>query len=297
MTGSGTVRPLRGRPILVGYDGSPASTAAARWAADAAQRLGQRARMINVVPWPVMRSTRGAAALAGMDVLGRGAERLLDKCCRDIRAEFPGVPIEAEVTIGDPVPTLLREAAGGSLLVIGSRGLGEVRDLAEGSVAAHVATHAACPVVVVPAGWSAGSDRRRVVVGVDGSTLSRKATGFAFEYAEQTGATVEAVLAWHDPKSTGPGDMLFPVHDVDALEEDCAAVLGEAVAGHTVEHPDVAVSEKLVRGVASRVLVEESRNADLLVVGSRGRGRLRGLLGSVSRAVLHHATCPVAVVR
>ncbi|MGW7681589.1 universal stress protein [Kribbella sp. NPDC054772] len=288
-----------GRPVLVGYDGSPASDAAARWAAGAAQDFGQRVRIIHVMSWPVLRSTGGAALAIGTDALGREAEQLLDKTCRDVRAEFPGVEIEAEVPIGDPVPVLLREAVGGALLVLGSRGLGEVRDLAEGSVMAHIATHAACPVVVVPAGWVPRQDRPgRVVVGVDGSVRSEQAIGFAYEFAQRIGASVTAVLAWKDPKSTGAGDILFPAHDPAVVDEDGAAVLAESVAGQAVAHPDVKVTEKQIRGTASRVLAEESQNADLLIVGSRGRGRGRGLvLGSVSRAVLHHAACPVAVVR
>lgn len=285
-----------GRSIVVGCDGSSASDAAARWAAGTAQLLGCGIRMVHVMPWPILRSTGGTAVLVGRDVLWGAAERLLDKSCRDVRAEYPGVAIEAEVSVGDPVPILLREAAAGSLLVLGSRGLGEVRELAEGSVAAHLATHASCPVVAVPAGWSPRSGE--VVVGVDGSEQSRKAIDFAFQFAEQTGASVRAVLAWHDPASVGPGDMQFPVYDIDALEEDSAAVLGEAVAGRRVDHPDVQTTEKLVHGSASKVLLDESRDAGLLVVGSRGRGRIRSLLlGSVSRAVLHDAACPVAVVR
>jgi nucleotide-binding universal stress UspA family protein len=255
--------------------------------------------MVHVMPWPALRGSGRAAVALGTENLGRAAERLLDKSCLDLRRGHPGLVIDAEVVIGDPVPVLLREAASGSLLVLGSRGLGELRELAEGSVMAQVATHVSRPVVVVPADWEPRPERpRQVVVGVDGSVESSNAVAFGFEFAEQTAASVTAVLAWQDPKSTGPGDMLFPIHDLDALEEDSAVVLSEAVAGQTVDHPDVKVTEKLVHGSPARALEEESRDADLLVVGSRGRGRIRGfLLGSVSRAVLHHATCPVAVVR
>lgn len=296
MDESGRVRPLGGPPIVVGYDGSSASQAAARWAAGTAQRLDRRVRMVHVMPWPVMRSSGGTSVLVGQDVLGHAAERLLGKACRQLAAEYPEVAIEAEVAIGDPVPILLREGAGAQLLVLGSRGLGEVRELAEGSVMTHLATHASCPVVVVPAGWSARPGD--VVVGVDGSAQSSSAIGFGFRLAEAAGVGVRAVLAWHDPQSTGPGDMRFPVYDLDALEEDSAAVLGEAVAGQAVDHPDVKTTEKLVHGLAAKVLLDESRDASLLVVGSRGRGRLRSLLlGSVSRAILRTAGCPVAVVR
>jgi nucleotide-binding universal stress UspA family protein len=287
------------RRIVIGYDGSPASEAAARWAADAAERLGRPLRVVHAMPWPILRTASGAAVLVELDTVRHAAERLLAKVCRRLRAEHPGLDLGAEVMTGDSVPVLLREAAESSLLVVGSRGLGELRDLAAGSVMAHVATHAHCPVVVVPTDWPrAASVRNEVVVGVDGSAQSAAAIDFGFRYAELTGAAVTAVLAWHDPKSTGPGDMLFPVFDVEVLEQDSAAVLGEAVAGQAVDHPDVKVTEQLVHGAAANVLVDASQHAQLLVVGSRGRGRFRGLLlGSVSRAVLHHAQCPVAVVR
>ncbi|TCC16036.1 universal stress protein [Kribbella sindirgiensis] len=287
------------KPVVIGYDGSPASAAAARWAASAAQRLGLRVRMIHAVHRPVVHSSGGAAAGLGMDVLVRPAEQLLDRACEELRAGYPGVLIDADVRIGEAVPILLRAATEASLLVLGSRGLGELRDRAEGSVMAHLATGASCPVVVVPEGWTAQPDRHApVVVGIDGSELSRKAVAFAFAYAERTGASVTAVLAWRDSQSTGPGDMLFPVQDLEVVEEDGAAELGEAIAGQAVDHPDVQVTEKLVHGTASTVLVGESEGAELLVVGSRGRGPVRGLLlGSVSRAVLRHAACPVAVVR
>ncbi len=296
MDESGAVDTVGGRPIVVGYDGSSGSDAAARWAAGMARLLARDLRMVHVMPWPILRSAGGTGVLVGGDVLWLAAQRLVETFCRHVRTEYPGVAIEAEVSLGDLVPTLLREAEGGSLLVLGSPGFGEVRELADGMATATIATDASCPVVVVPAGWSPRPGD--VVVGVDGSEQSRKAIDFAFLLAEQTGASVRAVLAWHDPKSVGPGDMQFPVYDVDALAEDSAAVLGEAVAGRCVDHPDVKVTEKLVHGMASKVLLDESRDAGLLVVGSRGRGRIRSLLlGSVSRAILHDAACPVAVVR
>ncbi|HWD78325.1 MAG TPA: universal stress protein [Kribbella sp.] len=297
MDGFGELWLFDARPIVVGYDGSPASDAAARWAASVALRFGRRVRMVHVIPWSAPRRSGGPTVVLGTDELGHAAERLLDKASRDIRLEYPGLVVDDEVIVGDTVPVLLREAADGSLLVLGSRGLGEVRDLAEGSVMTHIATHAPSPVIAVPAQWQP-NPQGQVVVGIDGSAESRNAIAFAFEFAEHTGASVKAVLAWHDPTSTGPGDMLFPVHDVDALQEDSAAVLGEAVAGQAVDHPDVKVTERLVHGTPAKVLEAESLGAGLLVVGSRGRGRMRGfLLGSVSRAVLHHALCPVAVVR
>jgi nucleotide-binding universal stress UspA family protein len=288
-----------GRAIVIGYDGSTASRAAARWAAGAAERQGRPLRVIHVLPWPILRAASGSAVALRLDTVRQAAQRLLDQACETIRAEHLGLTIEAEVVTGDTVPILLREATGAALLVLGSRGLGELRDLAAGSVAAHVATQASCPVVVVPAGWAPRPDQAgEIVVGVDGSEHSAAAIDFAFRYAGSVGAHLTGLLAWHDPKSSGPGDMLPLVYDVDALQQDSAALLGESLAGQAVEHPDVKVTEKLVHGPAANALLDASRNAQLLVVGSRGRGAFRGLLlGSVSRTVLQHAKCPVAVVR
>lgn len=166
-----------------------------------------------------------------------------------------------------------------------------------GSVSAHVATHAPCPVVVVPPRWEPGS-ATGVVVGVDGSSVSTAAIDFAFEQAEARNTALTAVLAWHDPVRTGPGDQLPLVYDLDVLEQESAAVLAEAVAGHTAKYPDVDVKQELVRGHADDILIDAGRSAELLVVGSRGRNAFQGLLlGSTSRSLVHYAPCPVAVVR
>lgn len=167
-----------------------------------------------------------------------------------------------------------------------------------GSVSAHMATHATCPVVVVPPHWQSIPATGGIVVGVDGSKSSLEAIEFAFEQAGIRHATLTALMAWHDPVSTGPDDPLPVVYDLDTLEEDSGALLAESIAGFRDTYPDVAVHEQVVGGTAHDVLLAAGRTAELLVVGSRGRGAFRGLLlGSTSRALVHHPPCPVAVVR
>lgn len=121
-----------------------------------------------------------------------------------------------------------------------------------------------------------------VVVGVDGSKSG-----------------LVAVHAWTHPVSTGPGDMLPLVYDVNGVEAEEQRVLAESVAGWCDRYPEVPVAHRLVRGPTRTTLIDESaRGAPLLVVGARGRDGFAGLLlGSVSQAVLHHAGCPVAVIR
>jgi nucleotide-binding universal stress UspA family protein len=92
--------------------------------------------------------------------------------------------------------------------------------------------------------------------------------------------------------------MLPLVYDVGMLETQENLVLAESLAGSRERYPDVPVTTRLARGRAATALLEESRTAQLVVVGARGLGGFAGmLLGSVSQAVLHHAHCPLAIVR
>jgi nucleotide-binding universal stress UspA family protein len=201
--------------------------------------------------------------------------------------------VTTEIRDGYAVP-VLHHARQAPLVVLGDRGLGGFSGLIVGSVAVQVAAHAACPVLV--ARGSAHLDGP-VVVGVDGSEVSDHAVGFAFEEASLRRASLRAVLAWRYPVSTGPGDMLPLVYDSAELAAEEELALAEATAGWSERYPDVDVIRHLDRGRPSKVLVQESAGAQLVVVGARGRGGFTGLLlGSVSHAVLHHAQCPVAVV-
>ncbi|MFC7615699.1 universal stress protein [Actinokineospora soli] len=182
------------------------------------------------------------------------------------------VDVTGDMPESAPVPALLRQDA--CLVVLGSRGLGGFGGLLLGSTAVQVAAHARCPVVVVR-----GERSGDVVVGVDGSAHSVEAIAFAFGEAQRLGAGVVAVTA-------------------GSQEDEAARALAESVAGWAERYPDVPVRRSVVRGHAARALVDAAADAALLVVGSRGAGGFRGmLLGSVSQGVLHHATCPVAIVR
>ena len=165
-----------------------------------------------------------------------------------------------------------------------------------GSVSAHVATHATCPVVIVPPRWEPGPAATGIVGGVDGSKRSLEAIEFAFEQAEARHAMLRAMMAWHDPVSTGPDDPIPLVYDLNVLEEESSALLAESMACYRHKYPDVPLRAELVHGTAREVLIEAGESAELRVVGSRGRGAIRGLLlGSTSRALVRHPPCPVAV--
>jgi nucleotide-binding universal stress UspA family protein len=138
----------------------------------------------------------------------------------------------------------------------------------------------------------------RIVVGVDGSQPSQEALAWAMRQAEVTGASVDAVIAWHDPVVIG-GMPHGPVAVLEqaAFGEFAATTLGNSI--RDVSAPSsVSVNPVVRRGNAAQVLIEAADGADLLVVGSRGHGGFAGaLLGSVSQHCVHHAPCPVVIIR
>jgi nucleotide-binding universal stress UspA family protein len=163
-----------------------------------------------------------------------------------------------------------------------------------------MAGRAACPVVLVRAAEevteAAVVERTRpVVVGVDGSPRSDAAVAFAFETASNWGVPLVAVHSWGDLLVDPAASLLLDWAEIEAEER---RLLSERISGWTGKYPDVAVELTVTRDRPAALLVDRSRTADLVVVGSRGRGAAVGLLmGSVSHAVLHRAHCPVAVVR
>jgi nucleotide-binding universal stress UspA family protein len=200
--------------------------------------------------------------------------------------------VAEELVEGPPAPALL-DRAGDGLLVVGEHGAGGLDPPFAGSVATTVAAHAAGPVVVVR-GIAHTDPDAPVVVGVDGSPASSAAIDFAVEAADAAACPLVAVHTYWD-LLVGPE--LPAVLDWDAIAEDERRVLAEQLAGRSGTHPDVTVSTVVERAHPSRVLLEHARGARLLVVGTRGRGGFAGLLlGSVSRAMVHRAPCPVAVV-
>jgi nucleotide-binding universal stress UspA family protein len=205
-----------------------------------------------------------------------------------------GVAVEIVPAETPPVPTLVGESAEAALVVLGSRGLGGFSGLLVGSTAVQLAGRARCPIAVVRGASAVGP----VVVGVDGTPAGEGAIGFAFAQASLWDAELIAVHAWSDlildaAHLTGSGAI-----DFGPLEQRSAELLAERLAGWQEKYPDVHVRREVVRERPTKALLRRAEHARLVVVGSRGRGGFRGLLlGSTSQHLLHHAACPVAVVR
>ncbi|WP_423464444.1 universal stress protein [Promicromonospora sp. MS192] len=287
-------------PVLVGVDGSESATRAARWAALEAARRDVPLVLAHV--WtPVPVSVPHAVALgAYQDALIAQGRQWLDEAEAAARDAAPGVVTRTDLVGGSVAARLIGRSASAGMVVLGDRGLGGFSGLVIGSIAVAVSTHAHCPVVVVrtaePPGTTPpdGPQTGPVVVGVDGSGTSRAAVTFAFEAASARGVPLVAVHAWSDLPVTTVWELTTAW---DAIERHESEQLSTWLAQDRARHPGVRVEEVVVREGPTRVLLEHAERAQLVVVGTRGRGGFRGLLlGSTSQALIHHAACPVAVV-
>ncbi|MFU8853515.1 universal stress protein [Micromonospora sp. SL1-18] len=285
-----------GAAVVVGVDGSEPALRAVRLAAAEAARRHRPLRVVHGFIWPLLRVAGspppGAPPGAG---LRKQAEELVSAAVAEAETAAPGLRVSGEIIDGEAAAVLLGESPTATMIVLGDRGLGGFAALVVGSVAIQVAAHADCPVLV-----ARGTQRSvgPVVVGVDGSALSQAAIEFAAEEAAVRGARLHAVHAYTHPTSSGPGDMLPLVYEESMLRDEEDRILAESLTGLSDRHPQVPLTREVVHGRAAAVLTEAARTAQLVVVGAHGRSGLTGLLlGSVSQGVLHHADCPVAVVR
>lgn len=281
--------------IVVGIDGSESALEAAVWAAKAAERQGKSLTILAAY------ETQAAAYAPALvipqdviDIIRKEAEENVHTAAAKARKTAPSVDVTGKVVEGRPSPVLIDASHDAALVVVGSRGLGGVRGLFLGSVGVEVAAHAASPVVVYAGPGGPGP----VVVGIDGSELSEAALSSAFEQASQLGTKLKVVHTWTDLASDALNGYGLDADQLQRLADEAHEVVAERIAGFGSDYPDVEIERVVVPDGPANQLIEHATDAQLLVVGSRGRGGFRGLLlGSTSQAVLHKATCPVLVVK
>ena len=281
--------------IIVGTDGSDASARAVEWAADEAVRRRLRVRIVHAVaPWlydtPV--DQRFEAIRKWLLTTG---EEVLDAAVAACRDRADSLTVEGELLPGPAAKALLERSAGARMVVLGGHGAGAATGLLLGSTTLQVVTHTKTPAIIVR--HADPEVRGELVVGVDGSTASEPALAFAFEEAALRRARLRVIHVWSHPASSGPGDMQPLVYDPKVLAEEELAAMRESLTAWQERFPRTEVVTEVVHGRPARILSGASARADLLVVGTRGRGGFTGLLlGSVSHALLHHAHCPLAVI-
>jgi nucleotide-binding universal stress UspA family protein len=282
-------------PVVVGVDESPGSERAIAWAVAEARSRTVALRLVYAYGTAATYSAvpiYGNLPVPDLPQVRAFASKLLAEAAARVAQLAPDLAVSTHAVDDDAGRFLIDESTRASMIVLGSRHLATLGSVVLGSVGTAVSARAACPVVVLrgPAGLAA--EHAAVVIGVDGHLSSEAVVEFGFDYASRRSVPLRAVLCWH-PDTLA--ELRWRTRAPTPSQSE--AWLAEALAGWQEKYPDVVVHSGVVREHPVAGLVAASTAQDLLVVGSHGRHALAGtLLGSVSQGVLHHATCPVAVV-
>jgi nucleotide-binding universal stress UspA family protein len=281
------------KPLVVGVDGSPDSDRAVLWAMEAAHSTGQSVLIVTSFAEPP-RTYDGSEVREAQ----AHADGILKRAAA-LAAPFPRVTVAVRRMEGlglTPAAALVQASQHASQVIVGAQGHGGFSGVLLGSVSQHLARHAACPVVTVREPVDRHSSR--VVVGLDGSAYGQTALEYALQHAASRQWHVTALLAWRAASLHGAGVALPMAADAGQALTRHAEQLEDWAGPLRERFPETDLATEAIPGHAAEVLIDASDAAALVVVGSRGRGAFVGLLlGSVSQSVLHHAHCPVAVVR
>jgi nucleotide-binding universal stress UspA family protein len=282
--------------VIVGVDGSEHAAAALRWAEGVAGRRGWP--LAAVLAWDVLDQFEIDHVQGYRVDYGRpDAEAALAAYVIEALGPDRAARVSSTAKAGAPAEVLVEAAGDASLLVVGGRGLGAVRKALLGSVGLYCAQWASCPVAIVrnidPV---AVGGPRRIVVGYDGSEASRMALNWALDEARPSGAEVDVVHAWQAPLY-GPYAFAGAEAVRDDVHRSARDLLDRAVEGVDAAGLPGPPEAILVEGAPTRTLLETAKGADLVVVGSRGRGGFAGLLlGSTSQQLATHLECPIVIV-
>lgn len=290
--------PVKQRGIVVAVDDSPASNAAVGWAAGDAALRNIPLTVVHAVAtptatWPPVAYPESLAVR--LEDEGKKAIMHAMKMAEEVMPADRKVAINRELVFSTPASALIKMSDEAEMIVMGTAGRGLLARSVLGSVSSAVVRQANCPVAVIRGDGPPVAHDAPVLVGIDGSPASELATAIAFDEASRRGVDLVALHAWSDVAVIEPE---LPELDWSAVEAAAQRGLAESLAGWQERYPEVTVHRLVVADRPARQLIEKAESAQLLVVGSHGRGGLSGmLLGSVSNSVLHAVRIPVIVAR
>ncbi|WP_406739627.1 universal stress protein [Streptomyces atratus] len=286
------------RRIVVGLDGSTESVAAAHWGAREALLRSAPLHLVHAEIW----SPPLGVPSAGSEERRQAARTLLREASDELLDKHPRLEISAESFDGQPARSLAHAAAGASMLVLGSRGLGTLRGFVLGSVGMAVIHSVEQPVVLVRATEDAlphAQGRhldRGVVVGVDTGRPCDALLSFAFGEASRRGCTLHALHSWMLPPLAGSGSAYNPEVNAQIAQVERTG-LDDMLRPWRDMYPAVDLDARVTVGPSSEQLLEAGSEAGLVIVGRRIRRSSVGThIGPIAHAILHHSTAPVAVI-
>lgn len=284
------------QPVIVGVDGSESARNAARWAGAIAERFDAPLRVVHGMPKLGPNLTEAAAIFqaALLTYQADNAEIFLKDAADAVSCERPGLTVTTAAT-SDPIDDVLVDASGRArFVVLGGMDISPSAAVLLGSTTLKLVTQAGCPVIVWR-GTHTSPTSDPVVVGVDDTPASRAALATGFEVAERLGVALHAVHSWSLRRP--PGDVTIPfLIDWEAVEALQFSALTELVDEYHRIHESVEVKCFLEKVGPGRALLDHLADAQLVIVGNRGRAALTAaVLGSTSLNLLHHATIPVMV--
>lgn len=281
------------RPVLIGVDGSHASTGAIRAGLVEARRLGAPLRLVHVVPDYLLLAPLDPLASEGVT---EGGARLLAQAEAEARAEAPDLQVDTDLRRGGSAAQLAAavDDAAAAVLFVGRDEQALIDRVLLGNTAAGAAARAARPVVTVPADWEPSAAPGEVVVAVKSPAHSSELLSDAFAAAEARGGRLVVLHSWKLPSAYE--DIITSRVKTEDLVRRSTAELESLLRDWRVGYPDVEVEIRIVHDQAAHALVAASRSADLLVLVRHGHGFPSGILGGTGRAVLRGAECPVRIV-
>ena len=277
--------------VVVGVDGSDSSAHAAYWAAQEAASRGELITLVHALHVPTSGASLSHKEPVYVERARAEGNALLETVAENLRAEFPGLVVNAELSDLAPASALAALGAQSELLVTGTRGRGGFEGMLLGSVTHGLAAHGDCPLTVVR-GPVSEDGLNEVVVGFGADPVeARSAAAYALAVAQRHGASLRAVRAWR------PFEGHRGTADFSAAHEEERQEIEGLLEPLRALYPDVDTKITVAEGNPVPILIEAARRTRLLVIGAHRRhGPFSVGAGYVIDGVLAHSPTPVAVV-